>query len=99
MAALLDLEEKTYQRLERGENFPSEDTLKQITEKLDIDETALVQDQSADPLVTRSTLIARIVLALPALKHGDLEHLATLADGYVETSRGSKPDKLGNDPT
>jgi transcriptional regulator with XRE-family HTH domain len=87
----------TIQNWERERRWPDPDALDSICKALHCSIADLLRPKtkpdSAPP--TRSSLLARIVLALPALDQGELEDLATLAEGFAETSRRRDPDKLG----
>lgn len=81
MAIRLGMEEKTYQRLERGENFPKEETLRHISEKLGISEVTLFQyNDDASPLA------AAVSLILPALNEAQLNNLLSTAKLFREVN-------------
>lgn len=77
LAEVLGLPLRSYQRIESGVAFPQESTLKQITTKLGVSESALFQDQTAPALQTRSSLLGEIVTLLAICDEDQLR--ATLA--------------------
>ena len=90
MASILDMEERTYGRLERGENFPSKETLTQICEKLDVTESALFRDKTDPALQTKSSLLGDIVRELVDLDETKLDSLLTIAKKLTAKSDKAK---------